>query len=54
VDPANDAGPAVTTIPILSVDAPIQFRNSDTSGSIAVLGQQRPSIAIDLLIALFH
>ena len=39
VYPANDASPAVTAIPILLIDAPVQFRNGDKSGLVLVLGQ---------------
>jgi len=39
VYPANDASPAVTAIPILLIDAPVQFRNGDKSSLVLVLGQ---------------
>jgi hypothetical protein len=35
---ADDAGPSITTIPVTSVDAAVQFRDSDKSGSVLVLG----------------
>jgi hypothetical protein len=54
VYPANDAGPAITTVPILSVDASVQFNSSEKSGSAPVLGDQRPRLAIYLLLTLLH
>jgi hypothetical protein len=54
VDPANDTRPQITTIPIAPVDAPVQLIRGDNSGSAPVLRNQRPSLMIDLRIALFH
>jgi len=51
---ADDASPSITTIPVTSVDAAVQFRDSDKSGSVLVLGNQRSCFAIDLLITLLH
>jgi hypothetical protein len=54
MDPANDTGPQITTIPIAAIDGPVQLIRGDNGGSLPVLRDQRPSLTIDLSVAFFH